>query len=144
MTVQIPLDPMLTAPIEEDMITKVKRFSDSASRYFQQLTRAVNNYLGATTAQVIIPLSADVITINPTAATVYLKPAGAIGSLSIIFPLKPQDGLDVTIKTTQTITTLTLTATTPNTILDPITTLAANGYVVYRFILSQNIWIRIG
>lgn len=74
-----------------------------------------------------------------------LLPAGTLASLICNFPPAAQayEGQKVTIKTTQTITTLTL-ASAGGSFLDPVTTLAANGFVTYAFLFASNIWFRVG
>ncbi len=140
---QIPLNniPIESIEVMEDGIRA--KFTPPFIRFFQTVLRAVNLWAASTSADVIVPSSGGNILISATSALLYLKPAGTLASLTVTFPDNPQDGLICTIKTTQTITALTLASTAPITILDPVTTLTTNGFVRYIYILSEAKWVRI-
>ena len=68
-------------------------------------------------------------------------PAGTLASLTVSLPTAPQDGLNITVSTTQTITALTVNAAS-GTVFNPPTTLTAGQTFEYKFIGGVNIWIR--
>lgn len=69
-------------------------------------------------------------------------PAGTLAALTVSLPTAPQDGLTLTVSTTQTITALTVNATS-GTVYNPPTTLSAGQTFEYKFIGNGiNIWIR--
>jgi hypothetical protein len=132
---QIPLN-----TIPQDFIEKgTERVSLSALKFFQLLLRRVNLRDAANSAAIYTPISGDSITVNITNTFIFLQPNGVLGSLTVIFPAEALDTTEVAIKTTESITSLTLSATN---ILDPITTLATNGYVKYTYILSEQLWVK--
>lgn len=95
------------------------------------------------------PTTGQTVTIPFGYSTAVIIPDGTLASLTIAFPTKAAldaagaDGYEVQIKTTATLTSLTLSSTGA-AFLDAVTTLAALGYVKYRYIQSSSLWYRIG
>lgn len=135
---QIPLN---TVP--QDFIEPgTSRVSLSALKFLQFILRRVNLRDAEVGAYVYTPVNGDVLTINLTNTFLYLNPVGSLTSLTVNFPENPQEGTGVVLKTSQSISGLVLVPATPATILDTITTLAANGYVKYTYILSEQLWVK--
>ena len=97
--------------------------------------------------QYAAPLTGTTLLITDTQDSVWLilTPAGTIATLTLTFPLMSNvlDKTEILINTTNTITTLTLTANGA-TIVGGITTLAANGFVRYRYDIVLRTWYRVG
>jgi len=140
---QIPVNSVPTETVEMILGTDRGKFSSPFIRFFQDVLRRVNLWSAVVSTQVVNDPIPATIVMNATTGLIYLKPVGVVAALTVTFPDLPQDGLIVTIKTTQSITALTLATTSPIVILDPVTTLAANGVVRYLYVLSENQWIRI-
>jgi hypothetical protein len=122
-----------------------RRMSVSALlSYFQQSfaspTMSVNLYVPATGFNQTVPTPVS------QRQWVLLQPAGGLATGTITFPLNTGvvDGTEVLITTTQTITAFTLAANGASAIYGPVTTLAAGGFVHYRFYQATNSWYRIG
>lgn len=83
---------------------------------------------------------------NITASTNYLVlvPAGTLAAGTVTFPNNVPDGKTFTLSSTQTITALTLTPNTGQTINGGLTTISANGFATWLFDSSNNNWYRIG
>jgi hypothetical protein len=83
---------------------------------------------------------------NIAANTNYLVlvPAGTLATGTVTFPNNVLDGKTFTLSSTQTITALTLTPNTGQTINGSLTTLSANGFATWLFDSSNNNWYRIG
>ena len=137
---QIPLNSIPGNPID----VGTGNFTAPFVRFIQLVLGNVNLANAAVTNQTVVAVNGGTATINSTATLLYLTPAGTISTYTAVFPPSATDGTVVTIKTTQTITTLTLSVASPVTILDPVTTLAAKAFVKYTYLLSSNIWIRTG
>lgn len=90
------------------------------------------------------PATGFSVTVDPGTDALVLNPAGTLATGTVVFPLNPEDGDRLRIATTQTVTALTLTAGTGDTIVNPVTTLAANGFVQFLYQLSSRKWFRIG
>lgn len=135
---QISLNSVPAEPID----LGTGNFTPPFTRFINALLISVNLANAAVTSQVIVPVSGGSIIVNNTALFIYLNGSSATGSYTIGFPPSPIDGSQMTIKTKSTITTLSLITSTPDTILDPVTTLAALGFVKYTYLLSQNLWVR--
>jgi len=111
--------------------------------YFQQSfaspTLATNLYVPATGFNQTVP--------TPVAQQQWmlLQPASTLATGTITFPLNTgvADGTEVLITSTQTITTFALAANGASNIYGAVTTLAAGGFVRYRFYQPTNSWYRI-
>jgi hypothetical protein len=75
--------------------------------------------------------------------SLLLGPAGTLATGAVIFPVTPIDGQTLSISSSQTITALTLSAPTGQTILSAITTLAANGHTAWQYTASVSKWFRV-
>lgn len=95
------------------------------------------------------PTTGQTVTIPFGYSTAVIIPAGTLAELTVAFPTKAAldaasaDGYEVQIKTTAALTALTLSSTGA-TFLDGVSTLAALGYVKYRYIAASSLWYRIG
>jgi hypothetical protein len=89
------------------------------------------------------PLTGFSITVPAGASVLQLTPAGTLATGTIITPAAPVDGQRLQIFSTQTITALTITANTGQTLNSTVTTLAANGNVEFIFKASNTTWFRI-
>jgi hypothetical protein len=121
-----------------------RRMSISALlTYFQQSfaspTMATNLYVPATGFNQTVP--------TPVAQQQWmlLQPAGTLATGTITFPLNTgvPDGTEVLITSTQQITTFALSANGASNIYGAVTSLAAGGFVRYRFYQPTNSWYRI-
>ena len=111
--------------------------------YNNQIIQSINNLPSNHIFQQSSPLTGVTETLTGIwSIDVNLTPAGTIAANTIVFPTTPQNGQQVTIFTSQTITALTLTVT-PATLVGGVTTLAANGPVAYQYQLSNTTWYRI-
>ena len=74
-------------------------------------------------------------------STYILEPAGPVAALTLNLPLSPFNGQTQAIATTQTITTLTVTAS--QTVQDAFAAqLTAGDEIRYRYNLALNSWFR--
>lgn len=138
---QIPLNSIPGNPIDQG----TGQFTPPFVRFIQSMLSSINLANAAVSAQVVSgAVSGGAVVINQTTLLLYFASPGGLGSYSVGFPPSPVDGSVVTIKSNQVITTLSLSCPTPDTILDPVITLAARGFVKYTYILSQNLWVRTG
>jgi len=111
--------------------------------YFQQSfaspTLATNLYVPGTGFNQTVP--------TPVAQQQWmlLQPASTLATGTITFPLNTgvADGTEVLITSTQQITTFALAANGAANIYGAVTSLAAGGFVRYRFYQPTNSWYRI-
>ena len=75
--------------------------------------------------------------------SLLLKPAGTLATGTITFPTTPIDGQTLRIASSQIVTALTLSAPAGQTILGPITTIAANGHATWQYVASISTWFSV-
>jgi len=89
-----------------------------------------------------VPLTGFSITIANGTNRLILNPAGTLATGTITMPPNPADGQIVTISSTQTITALTLSPNTAQTISNAASTLAPGptGAIKYIYVLGSTNW----
>ena len=90
------------------------------------------------------PATGFTITVAATTCFQIIDPAGTLATGTVNLIATPVDGQEVTISTTQIITTLTIAAAGTTIAPTPPATLAAGGFVKYKYSLAQNTWYRVG
>src|SRR5262245_55460750 len=85
-----------------------------------------------------VPLTG--FSITPIATKTLLNPAGTLPPGTITMPATPFDGMEVKVSTTQTITSLTVSANTGQSINNAVTTLTAGGKVSYTYRAADKTW----
>lgn len=83
-------------------------------------------------------------TVPDNTGSLIIKPAGTLATGTIIMPANPIDGQPLTIASSKIITALTHNANTAQTLLAPLTTITANGFGKWKYILSDLTWYRTG
>ena len=89
------------------------------------------------------PITGFSITLGNTTTHTILDPAGALASGTIVMPASPSDGLIVTVSTTQTITTLTVSPNTGQTVKNAPTTMPAGFVFSYIYRSANTTWYRL-
>ena len=89
------------------------------------------------------PLTGFSITIGKGVGTLLLTPAGTLATGTIKMPANPTNGQFEQIVSTKTITTLTLSANTGQTINNAVTTIGATTPVIYEYLTGETAWYRI-
>lgn len=80
---------------------------------------------------------------SPTQVLI-LSPATTLATGTIITPSSPADGMTITISSTQTITSLTFSANSGQSISNAITTLALGSFASYLYRATNTTWYRVG
>lgn len=75
-----------------------------------------------------------------TTPVTLFTPAGTLATGTVTMPASPNDGMTVTLMTTQTITALTVSANSGQSIAGAATTLLANASVTYVYRSSNTTW----
>ena len=75
-----------------------------------------------------------------TTPVTLFTPAGTLATGTVTMPASPNDGMTVTLMTTQNITALTVSANTGQSITGAVTTLSANDSATYMYRLSNTTW----
>ena len=104
----------------------------------------LRTYAIATSYTYNVPSTGFSLTYGAGVQVLLLEPAGTLATGTVTMPASPADGDRVKLATTQTITALTLSPNTGQSIVNAVTTLAANGFVEYIYRLSSTKWYRIG
>lgn len=78
--------------------------------------------------------------ITPIAGKTLLNPAGTLATGTITMPSSAFDGVMVKVSTTQTITSLTVSAATGQSINNAVTTLTAGGRLAYIYRAADKTW----
>lgn len=99
---------------------------------------AISNYFPQT------PTTGFSITIPNWANVLQLTPAGTLASGTITTPPAPTDGEIISIVSSQTVTSLTLTANTGQTINTGVTSLVANAAPSYQYNAATGVWTYLG
>lgn len=94
--------------------------------------------------QYVQPPSGDTINIDASTTILVVEPSVTLATLIVNLPAVPArgNGHKITVLTSQIVTALTLGAGAGNTLLQAITTLAANGF--FTFVYRANKWYRCG
>ena len=77
-----------------------------------------------------------------TTPVTLFTPAGTLASGTVTMPASPSDGMTVAILTTQTITSLTISGNTGQSISGAVSTLAANASATYLYRQSNTTWYK--
>ena len=104
-------------------------------------SRIVNTSANAYTY--LVPTTGTSITIGTGITALVLNPAGTLASLTITMPLTPLDGSVLTLASTKTITTLSLSAASGQTLLNAPATLTGNTSVSFMYVLGITTWVRL-
>ena len=103
------------------------------------------SFLPESLYSVQVPVTGFSITVAAAIYTQILNPAGTLATGSVKMPASPvPDGFELVLASTQTVTTLTMTANTSQTLKNGLTTIAAGGFAKWKFQLSSLTWFRIG
>lgn len=90
------------------------------------------------------PLTGATIVIPDNVDSLLLNPAGTIAALSVATPVNPTDSQIIRISTLQTVTTLTLSASSGQTLGSAFaTTLTAGPGISYQYAASITMWVRL-
>lgn len=89
------------------------------------------------------PTTGGSVTISDSLPTEILNPAGTLATLTVTMSAAPVDGQIERILTTQTVTTLTVSPNSGQTVLGaPTTTTVSNGYA-WQWVASLSTWVRL-
>lgn len=89
-----------------------------------------------------VPLTGFTLTFGNSQSYLALNPAGTLATGTVTLAPAPSDGAKECIFTTQTITSLTVSANTGQSINNAVTTLSANTGVCYLYSASNTTWDR--
>lgn len=103
-----------------------------------------NNGLAPNPSTRIVPTTGNSVTIPDGNTSYVIEPAGTLAALTITMPTNPFDTQLVRIASTQIVTTLTHNAGAGQTLKGALTTIAANGFATYEYLLATTTWYRIG
>jgi len=85
-----------------------------------------------------VPLTG--FSITPVATATVLNPAGTLATGTITMPASPDDGTICAVSSTQTITALTVSANTGQSIVGAVTTLSAGTNMAYQYRAADKTW----
>lgn len=91
-----------------------------------------------------VPVTGFALTIANGIQALVLNPAGTLAAGTVTLPAAPIDGGTVIISTTQTITALTISPNTGQTVADAPATLGIGGAVRFLYNATTATWYRIG
>lgn len=88
-----------------------------------------------------VPETGATVVMRADTQALLLKPAGTLLTLTITVPTTPIDGQEISISSTQALTTLTVNG---GTMEQSLTSLAANGFFGFIYNVTTSTWFRIG
>jgi hypothetical protein len=91
-----------------------------------------------------VPATGFNITVANSVSYLILDPAGTLATGTVKMPVTPIDGHEVTVSSSQIVTSLTVSANTGQTMDGTITTFAANGFAKWKYALAVTTWYRVG
>ncbi len=91
-----------------------------------------------------VPATGFAITIAAACGRLILDPAATLASGTIVLPAGPRDGQICNLSSSQTITALTLSPNTGQSLSGALTSLGANGFAEYTYVASNTTWYRTG
>lgn len=125
-------------PVNENVSGADKQFSFGWKRWIQNVYTTLVPVQNYGTYSISSPSTGFSLTVPDSTEILQLAPSGTLASGSVTFPAFPMDKQQLTIATTQTITSLVLVASAP--IFNPITTLTAGQAVTYYYSQSAGAW----
>lgn len=90
-------------------------------------------------AYIYAPLTGASIIAQPDATVIVLKPAGTIAACGVVLPSNARDGAEVTITTTQIVTTLTASCV-GKTVIGPAKTINATTPMCLVYVADDGAW----
>lgn len=93
--------------------------------------------------QYLVPVTGFSYTIPTATTTLLLNPAGVLATGSITLPVPWRDGIQVTVESTQTITSFSVAASGGISILNPPSSLAGGVAVGFFYVQAINSWVTI-
>lgn len=91
-----------------------------------------------------VPLTGFSITIGNGVNRLILDPAGTLATGTVTMPTAPIDGHAITISSSQIITALTVSPSGGQTLDGALTTIGANGFASWTYVLATTTWYRTG
>jgi hypothetical protein len=89
-----------------------------------------------------VPTTGFSITVPDRTTSLILDPAGTLATGTVVLPAIPLDGQIVEIMSSQTITSLTVSPNTGQSIKNAATTLSAGGMMAWGYCLGNTTWYR--
>jgi hypothetical protein len=89
-----------------------------------------------------VPLTGFSITVGPGILKLNLEPAGTLAAGTLIMPATPYDNQQLIVLSTQTITALTVSPNSGQTVKGAPSTIAANSSFKYMYKASNTTWYR--
>lgn len=92
--------------------------------------------------QYVTPNTGDTVTINGGGyIKLLINPSGTLATLTLNFPVTPQDGDVIEVASSQIVTSLTLAV---GTIIGALTSFAVGGFGTFIYSATASKWFRIG
>lgn len=111
-------------------------------QWFTALFSFIQNLTDYTAASIQAPSTGFSITVGNRTNVLTLNPAGVLATGAITMPASPVDGMPVEVSTTQTVTSLTVSPNTGQTINNAPTTLLAGSGFKYFYNKTAATWYR--
>lgn len=90
-----------------------------------------------------VPTTGFAITVGNNTSTLIINPAGTLATGTVTMPATPIDGQEVRLSSTQTVTTLTVSPNTSQTISNAPTTIAPGQGFAWIYHLATTNWFRL-
>ena len=105
---------------------------------------AVNAVGSAKATEIVAPTTGFTHQIPNATGTCLLTPASGLAAGTVTLPVQALEGFEQHIVSTQTVTTLTVSPSSGQTISGPASlTLAAYSEIVYRFVAASSTWYKV-
>jgi hypothetical protein len=109
--------------------------SGASSGYWSRLGGGGYTYL--------TPLTGTSITFGTYVKRLILNPAGALAALTIVLPASPPDGWEAYIASTASISALTISPNSGQSIANAASSLSSGAAIGYQWVAGQATWYRI-
>lgn len=136
-------DQKISAMTPGAALSGAEQFEMNQGGTFRTTSDDIKGYVVRARFEYEAPLTGVTFTPADNTQVVLIEPGGTIATHTLKMPPSPSDGDQFRFSTVQTITTLTLDGNGA-TIVNPITTLAANGFAAYQYRSTGAKWYRIG
>lgn len=103
----------------------------------------LTNYGVIRTYDYTTPVTGFNYTIPANVTVAIMQPAGTLATGTVKMPASAIDGMTVTVSCTQIITALTLSANTGQSVVNPVTTLAAGATSSYLYRATNTTWYKV-
>ena len=134
---------MVNPPPVQTPVDEGAKVSKSWMMWFNQLFSYLRGIVDYANSSIQTPVAGFNITITDNVQVTTLTPAGVLATGTIKMPQNPYNGQTIQVSSSQTVTALTVSPNTGQTLLNAPTTLLAGVGFSYYYNTANAVWYRL-